>query len=58
MHVVAVLTIGVCMIAETVSAQRSGGKLRSGSPLLELALVFVHPDHVTNVIVNVKLPCA
>src|SRR5215475_6156573 len=45
-HFAAVLTTGACMIAETVSAQRSGTKLRSTSPLFELALVFVRVDYI------------
>jgi len=52
MYFVAVLTIGACMIAETVSAQRPGGKLRSRSPFFELARVLVRLSHVAKFIVN------
>ena len=40
------------MIAETVSAQRSGGKLRSRSPFFEIAIVLLRLNHVANFIIN------
>jgi hypothetical protein len=52
MHFVAGLTIGACIIAETVSSQRSGGKLRSRSPFFELARVLMRLSHVAKFIVN------